>query len=226
MGSTALTILQSTFQGLLAGVVAFLPQLIGAVIVLLVGILIAWALRMVVEKIIVAIKIDDLMETLQITPFFKKIGVAFKVSALLGWIIKWFVIIVFLIASADILGWSQITVFLRDVVGYIPNALIGIIILLAGIVLGSFVNGVVKAAVSAAGLEGADLVAGIAKWAVFVFAFIAAMEQLGIATVLLDTISTGLVAMLAIAGGLAFGLGGQEDAKRFLSKLRKDISQS
>ncbi len=226
MNGDAIVVVQGTFQNLLAGVLAALPQIVGAVVVLVIGLVIAWALCLVVEKIISAVKIDDLMDTLQVTSFFKKMGVSFKLSALIGWLVKWFVIVVFLIAAADILGWSQITLFLNDVVDYIPNAIIAIVILLVGIVLGSFVNRVVRTAVSASGLGGEDLLAGISKWAIFVFALIAALQQLGIATILLQTITTGIVAMLALAGGLAFGLGGQEDAKRFLSKLRKDISNN
>ena len=116
------------------------------------------------------------------------------------------------------------TLFLGEVVAYLPNVLISVVILLVGIVLGSFVYDVVTTAVKTAKLGGASLLAGISKWSIFVFAFIAAMQQLGIATSLLQILTTGLVAMLALAGGLAFGLGGQEHAKKFLGRLKDDIS--
>ena len=120
----------------------------------------------------------------------------------------------FLIAAADILGWSQITAFLNDVVAYIPNALVAVVILLVGIVLGSFVFEVVEKAVKASKMGGERLLAGIAKWAIFLFSFIAAFNN-GIASALLQTITTGLVAMIAMPVALAFGLGGQEHAKSF-----------
>lgn len=226
MGQDAIVIVQSTFQELWLQVVGFLPELLGAIVVFIVGLVIAWALRVVVEKVVMALRIDDLMIKLKVKDLFKRVGLSLHVGRLLGWMVKWFIVVVFLIAAADILGWSQITAFLNDVVAYIPNALVAVVILLVGIVLGSFVFEVVEKAVSASKMGGERLLAGISKWAIFLFAFIAALQQLGIASALLQTITTGLVAMIAIAGGLAFGLGGQEHAKKFLSKLRNDISNN
>jgi hypothetical protein len=224
METDAIFVLQDTFQALIAQIMGFLPQLLGAIFIVLVGALIAWALRLVVEKLIAAVKIDDLLKRLQVSAMFKKAGMNLHVGKLLSWIVKWFVIILFIIAAADVLGWGQVTLFLGEVVAYLPNVLISVVILLVGIVLGSFVYDVVTTAVKTAKLGGASLLAGISKWSIFVFAFIAAMQQLGIATSLLQILTTGLVAMLALAGGLAFGLGGQEHAKKFLGRLKDDIS--
>lgn len=223
MDQSAISVLQLTFESLLARLFSFIPELIGAILILIIGLVIAWALRVVVEKIIAAIKIDAVLTRMGVAAMVKKLGFSLHVGMLLGWIVKWFVVIISLIAAADILGWTQITQFLNDVVLYIPSAFIAAVILLVGVVLGSFVHDVVMTAVQASKLGGAHLLAGISKWAVFVFAFIAAMEQLGIAPTLLATLTTGLVGMLAIAGGLAFGLGGQEHAKKFLQKLGQDI---
>ena len=224
MNTDAIQVLQGSFQGLLDRVLDFLPLLVGAVVVFVIGLIIAWALRVTVERLVAALKIDDLMDRLKVTAAFKRAGIELHVGRLLGWILKWFVIVLFLITAADILGWTQITLFLNEVVAYIPNAIIAVVILLVGIVLGAFVQKIVRTAVKAANLGGEQLLSGIAKWAIFVFAFIAALEQLNIATTLLQTMTTGLVAMLALAGGLAFGLGGRDEAARFLEKLKKDIS--
>ncbi len=223
MEPNAIGVLQSTFESLLSQILSFIPELIGAIVIIIVGVIVAWALRVVVEKIVQALRIDPALERIGVSATVKKTGITLHVGHLLGWIVRWFVIILSFVAAAEVLGWSQVSVFLNDVVLYIPSALIAVIILLVGIVLGSFVYDVVMAAVKASRLGGAALLAGISKWAIFVFAFIAAMEQLGIARTLVATITTGLVAMLAIAGGLAFGLGGQEYAKKFLKKLSDDI---
>ncbi len=225
MEGDAIVILQSTFQDLIGQVFGFLPQLLGAIVIVLIGALIAWALRLVVERIVLAVKIDDLLKKLQVSEAFKKAGIKLHIGRLLGWIIKWFIIILFIIAAADVLGWTQVTLFLNEVVAYIPSVLIAVVILLVGIVLGSFVYDVVTTAVKSAKLGGAHLLAGISKWSIFVFAFIAAMQQLGIASELLQILTTGLVAMLALAGGLAFGLGGQDHAKQFLGRLKNDITK-
>lgn len=223
MQQDAIGVLQTTFEGLLAQILSFLPALIGAIIIIIVGVVVAWALRVVVEKIVQALRIDPALEKIGVSATVKKTGITLHVGRLLGWIVKWFVIILSFVAASEVLGWSQVSAFLNDVVLYIPSALIAVVILLIGIVLGSFVYDVVMTAVKASRLGGAALLAGISKWAIFLFAFIAAMEQLGIARTLLTTITTGLVAMLALAGGLAFGLGGQEYAKKFLKKLSDDI---
>lgn len=223
MEQDAIGVLQTTFESLLGQVFSFIPSLVGALVILIIGVIVAWALRVVVEKVISAIKVDALLKRLGVTDMVKKAGFKLHVGKLFGWIVKWFVLILALIAAADVMGWSQITQFLNDVVLYIPSAFIAAVILLVGVVLGSFVYDIVMTAVKAAKLGGAHLLAGISKWAVFVFAFIAAMEQLGIAPTLLQTLTTGLVGMLALAGGLAFGLGGQDHAKKFLKKLGEDI---
>ncbi|NQV11978.1 hypothetical protein HQ524_01315 [Candidatus Uhrbacteria bacterium] len=225
METDAINVLQSTFQDLIAQIMGFLPQLLGAIFIIIIGAIIAWALQLVVKKIIAAVKIDDLLGRLQVASMFKKAGINLHVGKLLSWIVKWFVIILFIIAAADVLGWGQVTLFLGEVIAYIPNVLISVVILLVGIVLGSFVYDVVTTAVRSAKLGGANLLAGISKWSIFVFAFIAAMQQLGIASALLQILTTGLVAMLALAGGLAFGLGGQDHAKKFLAHLQDDITK-
>ncbi|KKW32607.1 MAG: CmpX protein [Candidatus Uhrbacteria bacterium GW2011_GWA2_52_8d] len=217
-------ILQEPLLELWETIVAFLPSLLGAAIVFVIGVIIALVLRTVVVKVIGLLRIDELARHLEITAQFERVGLRLHIGALLGWIVKWFFIIIALIAATDILGWDQVTDYLGQVVLFVPNVIIAVIILLAGILLGNFVQNVVKSAVEAAQLASADFLSGIAKWAILIFTFMAALVQLQIAPELIRVLFTGLVAMLALAGGLAFGLGGQEFAHRFLNRLKKDIS--
>lgn len=205
-------------------IVAFLPSLLGAILVFLIGVIVALVLRTVVVKVIGLLRIDDLARRLEITGQFERVGLRLNIGGLLGWIVKWFFIVMALIAATDILGWDQVTDYLGQVVLFIPNVIIAVIILLAGILLGNFVQNVVKSAVEAAQLASADFLSGIAKWAILIFTFMAALVQLQIAPELIRVLFTGLVAMLALAGGLAFGLGGKEHAHQFLNRLKKDIS--
>lgn len=218
------SMIQTPFLELWDSVVDYLPQVIGAIVVFFVGIVIAVVLSKAIVKVIAVLGIDQLAGKLDITSQFEKAGIRLHIGQLLGWIVKWFFIIVSLIAATDILGWEQVTSYLQQVVLYIPNVIIAVIILLAGILLGNFVSRVVKSAVSAAQLESASFLSGIAKWAILVFTFMAALVQLQIAPDLIQVLFTGLVAMLALAGGLAFGLGGREHASRVLDRLRRDIS--
>src|SRR3989338_2885814 len=222
--SFAQQILQGPLLELWETIVAYLPNVIGAIFVFFVGVMVALVLRSVVVNVIALLRIDDLSKRLEITSQFERFGLRLHIGELLGWIVKWFFIIIALIAATDILGWDQVTDYLQRVVLFIPNVIIAVIILLAGILLGNFVQRVVKTAVEAADLASADFLSGIAKWAILVFSFMAALVQLQIAPELIRVLFTGLVAMIAIAGGLAFGLGGKEHAHQFLNRLKKDIS--
>ncbi len=220
----ATDILEAPLVELWHTIIALLPNIIGALIVFIIGVLIALALRHVVIKVVGLLHIDDLASKLEIKSQFARMGIRLHIGSLFGWIVKWFFIIVALIAATDILGWKEVTDYLKQVVLFIPNVIIAVIILLAGILLGNFVQNVVRSAVEAAHLASASFLAGISKWAILVFSFMAALVQLQIAPDLIRVLFTGLVFMLALAGGLAFGLGGKEQASLFLQRLKKDIS--
>ena len=217
-------ILEGAFVNLWAQAVTFLPKLLFAIIVFLVGLLVANILRTAVVKLIQVLKIDELVERLEVKDVFRRAGVRLNVAAFLGWLVKWFIIIVALIAAADALEWNQVTIFLTSVVSYIPNVLIAVIILLVGIILANFTQGVVKGALDAAKMASSHFLAGLSRWAIIVFSFMAALVQLGIAQELIQVLFTGFVAMIALAGGLAFGLGGRDYAARILDQLSKDLT--
>lgn len=217
-------IVQGSMLRLWESIISSLPAVIGALIVFFLGLAVAVALNRVILRAAEFFKVDEFLHKLELNKPFERMGVQLKVGVLLGWIVKWFFIIVALIAATDVLGWSQVTEFLKQVVLYVPNVIVAVIILLAGILLGNFTRSVVKSAVEAAKLSSGAFLAGLAKWAIVVFSFMAALVQLEIAPDLIRTLFTGLVAMLAIAGGLAFGLGGRSHAERVLERLSKDIS--
>jgi hypothetical protein len=217
-------VLQGPLLQLWETLIAYLPHLIGAIVVFLIGVIVAMVLRSAVERVVALLRIDDLAKKLELTQQFERVGLRLHIGSLLGWIVKWFFVIIGLIAATDVLGWDQVTDYLAQVVLFVPNVIISVILLLAGIVLGNFVQNVVKSAVEAAQLASAEFLSGIAKWSILIFSFMAALVQLQIAPELIRVLFTGLVAMLALAGGLAFGLGGKEHAHQFLNRLKKDIS--
>jgi len=215
---------QDSLLELWGSILAFLPQFIGALAIFIIGLIFALVLERVIEKIIGILKVDELAKKFEVPQMFERHGLPFKISKLLGWIVKWFLIVVSLIAATDILGWDQVTDYLKQIVLYLPNVIIAVIMLFFGTVLANFVYRIVKSAVAAAKLASADFLAGLARWAILVFTFMAALIQLQIAEDLIRVLFTGFVAMLALAGGLAFGLGGKEHAARCLDKLKRDIS--
>lgn len=220
-GEAITTSLLSLWQGF----ISFLPALIGAVIVFVAGWIIAVALGKVVEKIFKSIKADKALEKIGWGDWFAKVGVSTDLASLLGGLVKWFLVLVFLMAATDILQLTQVTIYLNSILLYIPNVVVAVVILAVTVLVANFTYGVVKGSTRTAGVMSATLLATISKWAIVLFGILAALLQLGIASSLVSTIFIGIVSMLALAGGLAFGLGGKEEAAMILRKLREEISE-
>jgi hypothetical protein len=129
-------------------------------------------------------------------------------------------VIVSILAASDILGFATLSEFLREVLLYIPNVVVGVLIMLAAIILANFLKDIVKASVKSAKLTGYKFLGSLTWWAITVFGFLAAISQLGIAQDIVNTLVAGFIAMIALAGGLAFGLGGKNYAEYLISRLR------
>jgi len=210
----------SAFQSLWEELISFLPNFLGALIVFFIGWAIAVGLQKLITQLLRALRIDPILEKIGTAKFFERAEIKMDFA---GWI--WFLILVFLLAATDILKLGDVSVFLRSVLGYIPNVVVAIVVLLLAIWLASVLKRIVHASVSASNIRAAAFLGTVTHWAILIFGLFAALIQLGIAPVLLQTVITGVIAMLAIAGGLAFGLGGKEAASNFLNKLRKEISE-
>jgi len=217
-------VLALSFQKLWLGLIDFLPKLFLSVIILCVGWIIAITLDKAVSRIIRILKIDKALQGLGIEKYLEKAGFRLDVGAFIGGLVKWFIIIGFLVAALDVLGLNQVNTFLQEILAYLPNVIVAAFILVAAALIANAVQKIVVGSARGAGLPSARFLSGIAKWAIWVFALLAALYQLGIAGPFLQTLFTGFVAMIVIAGGLAFGLGGKEVAARYLEKLRQDIS--
>lgn len=203
-------------------VISFLPSLFGALLVFIAGWIVAVVLGKLVEKLLKLSRIDQALDRV----IGNQLGnIEAHVSEFVGGLVKWFLILVFLIAAANILQLEQVSLFLQSIIMYIPNIVVAVIILAGVSLLGNFVYKIVKGSTKVAGLMSTTLLATISKWAIIIFGVFAALLQLGIAEYLVGTIITGIVAMLALAGGLAFGLGGKEEAALLIRKIREEISE-
>lgn len=201
----------------------FIPELVGALVILIIGLIIASVLGKLAKKLVGYTRIDKLMEKAGIIRGLQNAGIKLNLAVFIGKIVKWFILIATLIAIADILRIPQITEFLKEIIFYIPNVIVAVIILAIGLLLGALVQSMIEKTLKASKLTEASgkLLANIAKWAIIIFTAMAALIQLGIAASLIEILFTGLVAMLALAGGLAFGIGGKEKAARFLEEISK-----
>ncbi|MBI3250728.1 MAG: hypothetical protein HYZ61_02710 [Candidatus Andersenbacteria bacterium] len=205
--------------------VSFIPNLVAALVVFFIGWAISIAVGRLIEKALVVLRINEAFGSLQgLKQAVAQAGLKLNVAHVVGEIFKWFLLIVTVLATTDILGLNEVSQFLRSVLLYIPNVVVAALILVISVVLANFVYRTVLASVEAAGFTSGGAVALVSKWAIIIFAIFAALLQLNVATPLIQTFLTALFAMIAIAGGLAFGLGGKELAAKWLKKFEQDLS--
>lgn len=216
--------LEHTWSSLLG----FLPTLLGALLLLLLGWFLANALSTVVKKLGFFNKLDARFQRTTLAQTLKSSGLGIRIPIALAWIIKWFIIIVVFSAVADTLGWIQVTEFMTQVALYIPNILIATVIIAFGIIASDFVHAIVSKATTASGRlkEESAILSNIAKWAVILFAVSAALVQLGIAPSLVQIVFAGVVAGASLALGLSFGLGGRDAARQSIERMQKKMDHN
>jgi hypothetical protein len=212
-----------SLQGVWYGVASFLPNLIIALIIFAIGWVLAALVEKLVESIFKALKVDGALKSAGLEDVVKRAGHNLNSGLFVGALVKWFVIVVFLIASFDVLGLSQVNVFLSDVVGYLPQVIIAVLILMVAVVIANAMQRIVVASSRAANVKSAELLGRITKWAIWIFALLTALFNLGIAPGLIQTIVMAVFAGAAIAIGLAFGLGGKEVAQKMLEKGTRNL---
>lgn len=207
-------------------VFTFLPNILAAIVILVLGWLIAIFLSKLVVKVLEAIKIDHLANQLGLKQLANRAGRELSLARLGGWLVKWFFFIGSFIAAADVLNLTEVSNFLyQDVLGYAGHVVVAMAILLLGILAANFLSEVVAATVRASGLSSSQALGAITKWAVVAFTVIAALAQLQIATTFLQDLFRAIVAMFAIAGGIAFGLGGRDHAKKVLDEVEHNLTK-
>lgn len=217
-------VLQASFQNLWFGVVMFIPNLIVAIIVVLIGWAIASVVGKAVKKFFHTIKFDEALSKAGVENVVKRAGLHLDSGAFLGALVKIFIIVAFLIAGFNILGLDQVTQFLQQIVlGYVPQLIVAVLIILVGAVVGDVLGKIIVASSRTAGINSSELLGKIAKWGVWVFAILVALSQMGIAGPFIQTLFTGFVVALSLGLGLSFGLGGQEAAADIIRKVRDDV---
>ncbi len=203
----------------------FMPRFIGALIIFFVGVIIAAGIAELIERIIDAIKIDRVLEKIGFKNFTDKAGIKLDAGFFVAQLSKWLIILVFLSATLDYLSLSSFAEYLNKVVAYIPNAIVAVLILLVTALVADFVGKIIRASAKGTGMRLYQTSSSFAKWAIYIVGFLTAIEKLGVPTMYLATIFTGLIVMLAIAGGIAFGLGGKDFAKDILDTVKDGMKE-
>ena len=212
-------VLLNTLNGSVATIISFIPRFLSGFIILLIGIIIATFLRQLVRELLKFVKFER---------FLKKYGVpeskeAADWSTILSEIVRWFIIIVFLVPTAQVWGLGRFVDVLNNLLLYLPNVFIAVLLLLVGFVVSKLVYDLLMASVRGLSKDSAKSIAMVGRWAVLIFVFLVVRNQLGIASDLIRILFAGIVAMVALAGGLAFGLGGKETARDIIERLRKRL---
>lgn len=219
-------VLTVSFQNLWLGVVSFVPNLVVAIIILILGWLIGALFGRAVWQVFRSLRVDEALRRAGFESFLKRGGITLDSGAFIGGLVKWFVILVFLVAAFNVLGLTQVNLFLQEVViAYLPRVIVAALILLVGGVVGDITDRVVVTAAKSAEIHSAHFAGTLAKWAIWIFALLVALSQLGIAAAFSQTLFTGVVIAISLALGLSFGLGGQDAAGRFIEKVRGEMNE-
>ena len=199
-------------QDALSAFFSYLPQLIGAIVILIVGYVVARVLQAIVGRVLQGIGFDRWMERGGIKQFFDRAETNQTPVSILGALVFWFVFIIAITMAADALGIPQVSAVLTQLIAYIPSIIAAILILILAALLANFTSGIVR------GATGSDILSSIARYAIIVYAVFAALTQLGIAVQL--TANTFLIVLgaVALAAAIAFGIGGREVAQDILEK--------
>ena len=218
-------VFQGSLLDLWYGFINFVPGLLLAIILFIVGWVVGSILGKAVAQLISALKIDNLFESAGAEEVMTRMGMKLNVGKFFGIIVKWFIIIVFLMASLQIVGLTQVNDFLKDaVVLYLSKVIIAAIVLIIATVIAEAMQKLVVASSKAAHITSANMLGSITRYAIWGFAIIIAISELGIAAAFMQILFTGLIAALALALGLSFGLGGKEAAARAIDNISKEMS--
>lgn len=217
-------VLAATFNQLFADVIAAVPNIVMAILLIILGWVIGAGIGKLVARIVGALRVDAALRTANVHTVVERAGFHFSSGGFLGGLVKWFIIAVFFVVALDVLNLGPVTEFLSTIVFYyVPQVIVAVLILLVAALLAEFVSGVVVGAAKAAHVGSPFLVGNVARWAIWIFAILAALDQLRVAPALVQTLFTGVVVALALALGLAFGLGGRDAAARYIDRVSSEM---
>jgi len=218
--------LRASLAGALHTFLSAIPRIIGFAVVLLVGWLISSLLARGVEALLHAVRFNDLARRSGFADFVQKMGVKDDASGVIASIAKWFVRLITLVVAFDTLGLPAVSGVLQQLLLWLPNLIVALVVLVIGGLAANALAQLVRGATAGAGFSNPEILAAVTKTAVWSFAIVVALTQLGIATTLINTLVIGLVGALSLAMGLAFGLGGRDRAAQLLDTVGRKVEQA
>ena len=206
------TAVMTSLAAALSLFLAAIPRVIGFIVILIIGWLISGVLATAVAALLRAVRFNDLAQRSGLTGFVQNMGLRTDTAGVLANIVKWFVRLIVLVVAFDALGLPAVSAVLQQFLLWIPNLVVAVVILVIAGLAANALGNLVRGSTAQAGFDNPDLLATIARTAVWGFGIVVAVNQIGVAQALVNTLFMGLVGALALALGLAFGLGGRDTA--------------
>ena len=207
-GDALMTSLASAMSMLFSAI----PKILGFLIILLAGWLIASLVEKAVAAVLRTVHFNDLAERSGLADFVRKMGADTDSSGMIAVVVKWFIRLIALVVAFDALGLPAVSDVLRQLLLWLPNVVVALVVLVIGGLAARALSNIVRGAASEGGLDNPNLLAKVAHTLVWAFAIVVAVNQIGIATELVNTLFMAFVGAIALAVGLSFGLGGRDTA--------------
>jgi len=212
-------------KNLWQGFIEFIPVLIGALIIFIIGWLISVWIGKLIAGILKKLRIDRIFEGPKWQQAFEEAGLKISVSEFLGGLIKWILVIVFLLIAVQILGLQGFAAFLERIVSWLPNLIIAAAIFVVAVIIADYAEKLIKAIVRKMEIGYTKFLGILVKVAIWALAIIAILIQLEVAADIVQIITMGIIALIVISLGLAFGLGGRDLAREILEDLKRKIKE-
>lgn len=206
----------ASFRDAFSMILGAIPRILGFIVIVAIGWFVSSLVARGVMGLLRAIRFDELMQRSGLADFMNKMGTGTDSAGIVAGVVKWIVRVVVLLVAFDVLGLPAVSDVMRQLLLWLPNLVVAIFVLFVGGIAARALGNIVRGATAEGGFANPETLANVTRTTVWAFAIVVAINQLGIATNLINTLFTGLVAALAIAFGLAFGMGGRDLASRSL----------
>jgi hypothetical protein len=218
--------LQASLAGALNTFLSAIPRIIGFAVVLIIGWIIAALLARGVQALLHAVRFNELARRSGFANFVQQMGVKDDSAGVIASVVKWFVRLIALVVAFDTLGLPAVSNVLNQLLLWLPNLVVALVVLVIGGLAANALSRLVRGATAEGGFTNPDMLATVARVAVWGFTIVVAVSQLGIATTVINTLVIGVIGAVALALGLAFGLGGRERAAQMLDRMGRSAERA
>jgi hypothetical protein len=206
---------------MLTKILTYLPVLLGALVILIIGWLVAKGIRQLVDWLLKAVRFDTMADKAGISEILKKGDLKITARDVVSGLVYWLVIIMVLVMVVNALGLPKASDILASLFAYIPKVIAALLVLIVAMFLASFVSGIVRTAAGNSNLPKPEIIAGISRWAIIIFGATISLEELGIAPLLVVTTFNIILGGVCLALAIAFGLGSKDAVAKYLEELKK-----